>query len=173
MLPPLNDTDENRFQTILRDTHSAVRSYLAGLGVPTASVDELATRCFLELYRNFHRMPPDASPEFWVKGIAKNLVRELLAASPNRLSLSESLSETSSAIQRSLSISNFDTTLTECIEKLPDDRRSLLKSRYEADVPATRIAGTLGQTVGMIRETLFRIRGGLKDCVTRGVGRDS
>ena len=49
MLPPLNDTDENRFQTILRDTHSAVRSYLAGLGVPTASVDELATRCFLEL----------------------------------------------------------------------------------------------------------------------------
>ncbi|WP_166820192.1 hypothetical protein [Thalassoroseus pseudoceratinae] len=173
MLQPLNDIDENRFQTILRETHLAVRSYLAGLGVPTAAVDEFAMRSYTELYRSFRRMPVDASPEFWVKGIAKNLVRESLSKSPQRLALSESLEASLSMLQQSAVAADFDSKLTQCIEKLPDDRRSLLESRYEVDTSATRLAGIVGQTAAAVRETLFRIRVGLKDCVTRGADHDS
>ncbi len=171
MLPPLNDTDEDRFQTILRETHLAVRSYVAGLGVPSASVDELAMQSYQELYKNFQRMPTDASPEFWVKGIAKNLVRELFAESPHRMSLAESLDASASTLQRSVVAQ--ESALAACIEKLPDDRRTVLESRYKSDQTATRIASTVGQPAGTVREMLYRIRGGLKDCVTRGLDRVS
>ena len=173
MPPPLNDTDEDRFQTILRETHLAVRSYVAGLGVPSASVDELATQSYLELYRNFQRMPADASPKFWVKGIAKNLVRELFAESLHRRALAESLGESAATLQRSIGSQELDSALAGCIEKLPDDRRTVLESRYKSDQSATRIGSTIGQPAGTVREMLYRIRGGLKDCVTRGLDRVS
>ena len=61
------------FESVLRDTQSVLRAYIAGMGVPLDVVDDLAQDVYLEYYRGRNRRPLDVEPIRWLKGIAKNL----------------------------------------------------------------------------------------------------
>src|SRR5579859_6100417 len=65
--------DSVRFEAILRETQSVIRAYIAGMGVPLDSIDDLAQEVYLEFYKGAERRPEDVEPIRWLKGIAKNL----------------------------------------------------------------------------------------------------
>lgn len=54
-----------------------------------------------------------------------------------------------------------------CLEKLPAPQRQLLEMRYGDQPSLDRIAGALQRPVHSVRQTLYRIREGLRACIER------
>jgi RNA polymerase sigma-70 factor, ECF subfamily len=55
--------------------------------------------------------------------------------------------------------------LWQCVEKLPEDDRALLKKRYVEDCQARHIADQVGRSPGAIAQALYRIRLTLMRCI--------
>ena len=60
---------------------------------------------------------------------------------------------------------NRETTLQECVEKLADDDRLLLRQRYDLQASIRKVAQDLGVEPGQLYKRLGRIRQVLLDCV--------
>jgi RNA polymerase sigma-70 factor (ECF subfamily) len=57
--------------------------------------------------------------------------------------------------------------LEECLLKLPPPQRQLIELRYVDGHAIARIAETVGRSAGAIRQTLYRIRAALLECIQR------
>ncbi len=57
--------------------------------------------------------------------------------------------------------------LTECLEKLPESQRELLRQRYADGLSLQAIADSVRRTANAVAQTLFRVRRTLIDCVAR------
>lgn len=57
--------------------------------------------------------------------------------------------------------------LETCLQKLPEDQRSLVRAAYEPGVKIDRLATRLGRTAMSVYKTLHRIRLTLMDCTQR------
>ncbi len=60
--------------------------------------------------------------------------------------------------------------LRQCLADLKEADRRLLAARYERRDPLERIAGAEGQTVGYLKQRLFRLRLRLRACVKKRLG---
>lgn len=59
------------------------------------------------------------------------------------------------------------TALDECVSQLPPAHRQLLEMKYFSDQSISQISDHTNRTQGTIRQTLYRIREALRQCVTR------
>lgn len=57
--------------------------------------------------------------------------------------------------------------LKECIKKLPDNHRSMVRKRYYEDLSVSSIAKLNGRSAETVSALLYRIRLALMDCVRR------
>ena len=60
--------------------------------------------------------------------------------------------------------------LEQCLEKLPDRSRRLLKLRYEQSLKLREVAEVLGASLDSVHKALSRLRDRLRDCVERRLG---
>jgi RNA polymerase sigma-70 factor (ECF subfamily) len=56
-----------------------------------------------------------------------------------------------------------------CLEEVPAPDRAILTARYENSAPLARIAAESNQSVGYIKQRLFRLRRRLAECVQRKI----
>jgi RNA polymerase sigma-70 factor (ECF subfamily) len=54
-----------------------------------------------------------------------------------------------------------------CVDKLPPDKRQMVKDRYIASESVEQISKKLGKSVAAVSKMLFRIRRALLECVMR------
>jgi len=59
--------------------------------------------------------------------------------------------------------------LYQCLDELPDDKRALLKQRYEQDLPLEELASLWGRTYNATAALLYRVRLLLMDCVNKSL----
>lgn len=162
------------FETILRDTHARVRAYIAGMGVAAHEVDDLAQDVYLELYKNFDKIPPDVEPIRWLKGIARNVCmnhfrRNTRRSRLQRQALAEILARTQHQTEEPTCDGTLEGALDQCLHKLPEKSQRLVKLRYADDLTSDAIAQMMNSTAQAIRVALFRIRANLKDCISNTI----
>ncbi len=160
------------FDSILRNTHARIRAYIAGMGIAAHEVDDVAQDVYLEFYRNLDKVPPDVAPQRWLKGIARNVCLNHIrrCARRGRLqreALAELLAATETQTHRRATEGSLQIALEDCCRKLPDDSRRLLDLKYQQDLTSDAIAQAVSKTAEAVRVALFRIRAGLKNCVTK------
>ena len=165
------------FEAVLRETQPRIRAYIAGMGIASHEVDDLAQDVYLELYRGLDRIPPEVAPERWLKGIARNLCLNHIRRSArrgrlHREAITEILAQTAWEGEPSGSHDAVRRALEGCYNKLPDQSRRMLHMRYESDLPSAEIATAFESTAEAIRVALYRIRAGLKDCISRKIARE-
>ena len=159
------------FERILRETQSVVRAYIAGMGVPLDTVDDLAQEVYLEFYKGRDRKPAEVEPLRWLKGIAKNLCLNYFRTSKRKAEQHlESLALLLERIPCSLESVGDPERLDECLEKLPGRSRQLIALRYENGMESGAIGDRLGLSAEAVRISLLRIRGALRECLERRVG---
>lgn len=171
-----NPPGTRTFDDILWQTQARVRSYIAGMGISPHDVDELAQETYLQLYRGIDKMPPEASPELWVKGIAKNLClghlrKHAQRGRLHRHALAEILANTTTRLERAMNQSAFEPALDDCLSKLPPERRDMLDLRYAQQLSSDSIAEETKSTADAVRAALHRIRAGLRDSVAQTLAR--
>jgi RNA polymerase sigma-70 factor (ECF subfamily) len=171
-----NPPGTRTFDDILWHTQARVRAYIAGLGIAQHHVDELAQETYLQLYRSMDKMPSDAPPELWVKGIAKSIcLNHLRKHAPrgrlHRHALAEILANTTTRLERGLGQEGFESILEDCLAKLPPERREMLDLKYAQELSADSIAEQTKSTADAARVAMHRIRGGLRDALAQQLAR--
>jgi RNA polymerase sigma-70 factor (ECF subfamily) len=166
------------FETIVHESHSHIRAYIAGLGVPRHDVDDVAQDVFVELYRAFDRIPPNVPPKQWLKGIARNLCMNYFRRTSRRQRLQrEALIEIFLRAEKkespTLSEGPVRRALDGCCEKLSSESQRLLALRYELELPSHKIAERLQSTAEAVRIALFRIRTTLKACIGKSLAAEA
>lgn len=161
--------DGARFENVVRETESVIRAYLAGLGVGSESVDDIAQDVYVAFYRSMDRLPAEVIEIRWLKGIARNLAMNHFRTAKreqarHQAAVADLLAgvEAPAPHERALSTESI---LRLCLEKLPERSRRLVRLRYEEGETAERIAERECSQPTAIRVALLRIRQALRDCV--------
>lgn len=162
------------FEAVLRETHSVLRAYIAGMGVSLDTVDDLAQEVYLEYYRTADRMPSDLEPVRWLKGIARNLCMDHFRRSKRKAE--RHLEAAAVLLEKARPAEPPDPgveSLDACLEKLPHRSRELVALRYAEGMESGDIGRRVGLSPEAVRIGLLRIRTTLRECLERrGVGEE-
>ncbi|MBN1669925.1 MAG: sigma-70 family RNA polymerase sigma factor [Kiritimatiellae bacterium] len=160
------------FEQIVDQTQSQVRAFVAGMGMRSDYVDDMAQEVYLEFYRNMAKMPPEAEPLAWLKGMARrmclNHFRRQKRIEQRRLAtVAELLARTETAWERGQGREDIQQVLHACLAALSEGNRRMVKLRYEQGLTSQAIGRALQRSAEAVRIGLLRVRAALKDCIVQ------
>lgn len=165
--------DDKFFAGLVQEHQASLRAFVRSLGVDSGWVDDLAQDAFVTAYREFNSY--DSGRDFgkWLRGIARNLVRnEMRKQGRHRRILYEGLSQYLLALAENEKDQYDDTKLTalrDCVEQLPGKSRKLVRSRYYEGWDSTVLADKFEMKSATVRQTLLRIRRKLYVCINQRI----
>jgi RNA polymerase sigma-70 factor (ECF subfamily) len=164
--------DTEVFGTLIRRHQNEVwRVGAAMLGDRSATAN-LVQQTFVNAYERLEQYRPGNDFSRWLKGIARNLVREDLRRSERE---SRTLSAYRDYIAQLYSdegrteqhLRDLDRAVTACREKLPPAASQALALHYDEGLTVEQVAGVIARTVAGTRQLLFRARTTLRECVEK------
>jgi RNA polymerase sigma-70 factor, ECF subfamily len=160
----------NEFELVLKASHGDVRGYLAALGVPSGSVDDLAQEVYLAWYRAPEQRPAEVEPVRWLKGIARRMALNFFRSSKraeerHAAVVTELLATESMMLPMSADVA-AESALEQCLTAMPDKQRSVLRLSYEENLASHVVAERVGMTAAAVRILLMRLRQSLRECIT-------
>jgi RNA polymerase sigma-70 factor (ECF subfamily) len=165
--------DAAEFERILRETQSVIRAYIAGMGVPLDTIDDLAQEVYLEFYKGAERRPPEVEPIRWLKGIAKNLCLNYFRKSKRKAEQHlEAVAVLLERLDDPLDPVRDAGSLDQCLGQLPPRSRELITLRYQENLESAAIGRRLKLSPEAVRITLLRIRTVLRECLGRQLARE-
>ena len=161
------------FAGLVEEHQASLRVFVRSLGVEPDWVDDIAQDAFVVAYREMDSYDPARDFGKWLRGIARNLVRnELRKQGRHRRIMHEGLSrhlmEFSEQEESRFDVSQIS-ALRDCVERLPNRSRELVHSRYYEGWNATVLADKFEMKAATIRQTLLRIRRQLYQCINHRV----
>ncbi len=165
--------DDNLFVRLVEEHQASLRVFVRSLGVEPDWVDDLAQDAFVVAYREMGSYDPERDFGKWLRGIARNLVRnELRKQGRHRRILHEGLSQyllECSEQEEDQFEAGHVSALRDCVEQLPNRSRELIHSRYFEGWNASILADKFEMKAATIRQTLLRIRRQLYQCINQRV----
>ncbi len=163
--------DNKFFAGLVQEHQASLRVFVRSLGVEPDWVDDLAQDAFVTAYRELNSYDSDRDFGKWLRGIARNLVRnEMRKQGRHRRILHEDLSQHLLVLAENEKDQSNDTKLTalrDCVEQLPGKSRELVRSRYYEGWDATVLADKFEMKAATVRQTLLRIRRKLYLCINQ------
>lgn len=160
----------NEFAELIRLHTSHVLAYINSLVLNWSDADDLFQETCVVLWQKFDDFQSGTNFLAWALRIADHKVmkfqtqrsRHTVFLSRLRESLQEDFLERSPD-----DAANALASLSNCMDKLSPQDRSLVKSCYMDHVAVRQLAATLGRPLKSVQNSLYRIRGCLLDCVRR------
>ena len=164
--------DEARFAALVEEHQASLRAFVRTLGVDSDWVDDLAQDAFVVAYRELETFDEDRDFGKWLRGIARNLVRNELRKAGRRRIMNEVLTR-HLLLARETEPDLFDamqvSALRDCMEELPRKSRELVHSCYHEGWNAAQMAEKFQLKAATIRQTLLRVRRQLYQCILQRV----
>ena len=165
--------DPDAYGAVVAATQARLRSFIAGY-VPRATwVDDLAQQAFISAYRSLDSFRVGTDFYAWLRKIAFNHLRAELEKTKRRKRLESDylLEVAASEMERRLDRDPVEDetvdALRDCVSRLPDTSRDIVRRHYADGTPLAEIAGSLGRPAGSLKVTLFKIRVRLKECIEK------
>ena len=159
-----------RFLTLFTVNEPAIRAFVRRL-VPTRhDAADVMQGVALVLWRKFPALEESDQFRKWAFGVARyETLAWLRDKARDRLVLADDVLDTvaheSAQIENRLSAQRE--ALECCLEKLPDEQRTLILAAYAPDVPIQDVAERSGRTVAAFYQWLHRMRVRLLECTRR------
>ncbi len=137
--------------------------------------DDAFQETYLVVQRRLADFRRDGDFHAWVRGIARNVLRQLarrnqrvrgLADDALADLINQAVAEASPPADEDDALS----ALRHCMAQLAETQRRLLHLRYGLERPLAEVAGELGRTPGAVQVALSRVRAVLADCISRRRG---
>ncbi len=163
------------FERILRETQGLIRAHIAGMGVRSDEVDDVAQEVYLDYAKNPERRPPDVEVLRWLRGMARNCCHEYFRRRARQAKHLVAISETlcaeapPPASDDELGEAKL-TALRNCMERLGQPHRELLNRYYQDGQSAEELANAQGRSVGAVHMVLSRLRETLRRCLLGQLG---
>ncbi|TWT84730.1 RNA polymerase sigma factor CnrH [Planctomycetes bacterium CA13] len=159
------------FAQLVAQQHQQLRSFVRTLGVAPDWVDDLAQEAFLVAWRERESFDPQQDYGKWLRGIARNLVRNELRKQKRQerllhQGLAELLVRADEFQPQGESWAECRVPmLRDCVEQLAPKSRELVSTRYGDGWKAPDLADHFKMTPTAVRQALTRIRMQLKRCI--------
>lgn len=161
--------EKEPFWDLILEIQQDLRLFIAVLAPTGELVEEILQTTFLRCHDVIHKYEPRRTFLQWVKGIARNLLREELRARSRHLSMAgnklEALVADACLDDLGGTPAEDDPALRECLESLPPHSRELLERRYRQNLPLNRMAQQFKRPADSLAVTLYRIRETLRQCL--------
>lgn len=167
-----NNAGAERFVALLGAHEREVFAYVYTLLANWNDAQEVMQRVRIRLWQQFDRYDQEKPFGAWARAVAYYLVlafrkeqsrqREFFSQKIMEL-VSDTFEEVSEAVAERRE------ALLDCVEKLRADQRRLVDVYYSRNQQISQVAETLGVEPGTLRQSLFRIRKILRECVRRTV----
>jgi RNA polymerase sigma-70 factor (ECF subfamily) len=168
--------NRDAFRRIVRPFSLPLRSYIAAQVYHQGDVDDLVQEVFIAAYRSLDAFRRGDDFGAWLRGIArKKLYVYSRSAARRYKALERFREEVARAIQSDLErAASADQTvaiemLLQCIARLPEKLRRVVRAGLEGDKPAA-LAEELVTSVGAIYNLHYRANQLLRDCVRKELG---
>lgn len=165
----------DQFLELVAQQHVGLRSYIRSIGVQEQWVDDFAQDTLMVGLREMDSFDGIHEVGSWLRGIARNLVRnELRKDARRKRILDQGLAELLVTVkQTDQNREPWQEThleaLRDCVEKLPPKSREIITNRYSGGWLSADIAAHFGMTSQSVRQSLVRIRRQLKKCILNQV----
>ena len=159
------------FTQLVAQQHQQLRSFVRTLGVAPDWVDDLAQETFLVAWRERDSFDGRRDVGKWLRGIARNLVRNELRKDQRRKrilheGLTELLVRSQAGEGEAADWEKYRmSALRDCVEQLPPKSRQIVAGRYGDGWKAPDLADHFDMTAAAVRQALMRIREQLKQCI--------
>jgi RNA polymerase sigma-70 factor, ECF subfamily len=167
---PRNDSGAERFVTLLGAHEREIFAYVYTLLANWNDAQEVMQRVRIRLWQQFDRYDEEKPFGAWARAVAYYLVlafrkeqsrqREFFSQKIMEL-VSDTFEEVSEAVAERRE------ALLDCVQKLRADQRRLVDVYYSRNQQVSEVAAALGVEPGTLRQSLFRIRKILRECVRR------
>ena len=162
--------DRDAFRHIVREYGPGIRAFLAGHLTDPATVEDLAQETFIATFESLERFDPQADLGHWIRRIAKNRLlmhlRRLYQSGKTVERLKAQILQ--EAVESSLAAGDEPSLLDklrQCLEKLPEHVRSVIRARHLEHVRVTELARKMDTTEIAVSSLLFRGRKQLEACM--------
>ena len=169
-----HDRDRKIFEVFVRENEGALIAYIRTFTRDAQIAEDLFQETMLIAWRKFDEFDSRGSLSVWLRGIAKNLIRNTWRKQSNdRLVFDESIANVAQNTIEAVEMQGSDTwlerlsVLSYCISRLPARSRKLVKARYADKRTTDELASSVGISAEAVRKRLQRIREQLADCIER------
>lgn len=167
-MPRGNDTE--RFVQLLTGHQSVLRAFIHAMIPDWHAAEDVLQETNAVLWRKSRQFESGTDFRAWAFAIANNQARSArLKFSRQKQRFSDIAADrvATDAADRLRDLDDRREALEACYRKLTEGQRGLLRQRYTDNQSAANIAESTGRPVGSIRQTLYRIRQSLADCIQR------
>jgi len=170
--PVPNQPDHVWFMEQVRREQAGLRAFIRSLGMRAEVVDDVAQEAFLAAYRKLQTFERGTNFGAWLRTIARFLVSKELRKEDRRSRVlgqhvAEVLAMSGTASEHFDEAPERAAALKECLSQLPEKSRRLVQQRYFENLAPAGIASQQGRTANEIRQSLFRLRAALHECITK------
>lgn len=160
--------DDAHLRSFIGD-RAALLGYLRTL-LPHDLVEDAFQEVFLVVHRKVDEFDQSRDFPAWVRGIARNIAHQVLAKARRAVALPpDALLERIDQAASEAEAEPHDDRhhLADCLAKLSDKQRDLLRQRYVDGLMLDQLAIATGRTVGAVQVALSRLRLALQECIER------
>lgn len=160
--------DSEQFVTLLTRSQPSLYAYILSILPDAARAEDVLQETNVTLWRKAGEFEPGTAFLAWACKVAWFKVlstRRRLARDRHCFGdeLLDYLAERQA--QRAEELEPRRAALRSCIAKLPEAQRRLLRDRYRPGASVRDIARDSNRTVGVVSQTLYRIRTALQECI--------
>lgn len=145
-----------------------LRGLVRCLLVRPSDVDDVLQDVNAVLWEKADEFIPGTDFWAWASQVARfKVINQIRKYSRDRLVFDETVMERLADVadERLRNLDRQREALDHCLNQLPPAQRQLVDLRYAGDQAIETIARTIGRPAGSIRQTLYRIRAALLNCI--------
>lgn len=159
--------------TLARRHQAGLWRYLRFLGADGTTADDLVQETFLVLLTGAFEERSPRETAAWLRLKAKRLFLDGLRRRRRRREarLADLADEVWAEYARDDGGASWRAALRECLASLPERSRRAVALRYEERLSRSEMARRLSLKKNGVKTLLQRVRAGLRECVTRRLGR--
>lgn len=157
------------FREIIEEYNSSIRIYFASRIYDPQTVDDLTQEVFIAVYENLKKF--DASRNFrnWILGFAANKAKSYFRKQKNKRTAYEKLidhiNQNVLSDEENDEMSSPVSHLEECLKRLPDRAKNILRSRFYENEKVKDIADAYKMSVDALSALIYRSKKKLSDCL--------
>jgi RNA polymerase sigma-70 factor (ECF subfamily) len=165
--------DESHRNAVVQEIarhQSRLRGFVRCLLVHSSDVDDVLQDINTVLWEKADDFEPGTDFWAWASQIARfKILNQARKYGRERLVFDLSILERIADVldQRLQTLDERRVALDHCLKQLPPSQRQLIELRYSSSQTIDKIGQSIGRPAGSIRQTLYRIRAALQDCIER------
>jgi RNA polymerase sigma-70 factor len=171
------DRDRKLFEIFVKENEGSLIAYIRTFVRDRQVAEDLFQETMLTAWRRFDEFDADRPLTAWLRGIAKNLIRNAWRKhATERLVFDVQMATFAEETLAVLDKHSGDTwrqrltVLADCVSQLPPSSRQLVDASYADKQSANDLSELLGLSAAAIRKRLQRIREQLADCIEQKLG---